>query len=499
MDIPSTSASETSVSPLLNARTGILSIPPLPASATLDPSLAGGAGVWLDTYVAYASVVCPMLPALFHESAALWLASVAVARRLCVSNSGRPIYPNLFVAWIVPNGLYEAAAALDLVRDLAERAFTGLLAPSHMTPLDLLYLFARCLGPDTGAWLRSEGDWRRTYDGNQQDDHFPAQRGWLVDDLGRLLPTSRRAFHNRGLDLLVAFYGCHPRYRYATSGLGFLTVPDTYLSLLSCATPASIAGSLSERALWDLGWWPSFALILPEPGRPDWQVSVPASEPPALLGTLVRLFRKLPGTGQPDHYRPSQVALAPDVAAAWLRYRRALAYDLLTPDLDARLWNAYSQLPVQLIKVATLLAALDWVASLPPDPPPAPKPRGRAKAPNHVPAPENGPVLGPTITLPHLARAQSIVEAWRASLHRALAGDRAAVSGDLDERILRQIEKHEPAGATARDVYHNLADRTPKEVAARLSELVTLGLVETIPGPDLPGPGGPTAYYRVAR
>jgi hypothetical protein len=481
MDIPSTSASETSVSPLLNARTGILSIPPLPASATLDPSLAGGAGVWLDTYVAYASVVCPMLPALFHESAALWLASVAVARRLCVSNSGRPIYPNLFVAWIVPNGLYEAAAALDLVRDLAERAFTGLLAPSHMTPLDLLYLFARCLGPDTGAWLRSEGDWRRTYDGNQQDDHFPAQRGWLVDDLGRLLPTSRRAFHNRGLDLLVAFYGCHPRYRYATSGLGFLTVPNTYLSLLSCATPASIAGSLSERALWDLGWWPSFALILPEPGRPDWQVSVPASEPPALLGTLVRLFRKLPGTGQPDHYRPSQVALAPDVAAAWLRYRRALAYDLLTPDLDPRLWNAYSQLPVQLIKVATLLAALDWVASLPSDDvrtrTPAPKTRGRAKASNDLPAPANAPVdgltamlarlapaprndsaRGPTITLPHLARAQSIVEAWRASLHRALAADRTApgdldhASSALDARILRQIEKHDPAGATVRDV-----------------------------------------------
>jgi hypothetical protein len=51
----------------------------------------------------------------------------------------------------------------------------------------------------------------------------------------------------RGLGLLVAFYQCHPRYRYATSGLGFLTVPNTYLSLLSCTTPATIAGSLSAR------------------------------------------------------------------------------------------------------------------------------------------------------------------------------------------------------------------------------------------------------------
>jgi hypothetical protein len=256
MDTLSTCATEPIVSLLPDAGTGLLPIPPLPASASLDLSLAGGAAVWLDTYVAYAATVCPMLPPIFHESAALWLASVAVARRLCVSISGLPIYPDLFVAWIVPNGLYEAAAAFDLVRDLAERAFPGLVAPSHITPLDLLYLFARCIGPREG-W----GHWERTYHGNQQDDHFPAQRGWLVDDLGRVLPTSRRAFHNRGLGLLVAFYQCHPRYRYATNPLGFLTVPDTYLSLLSCATPASIAGSLSERALWDLGWWSSFALI----------------------------------------------------------------------------------------------------------------------------------------------------------------------------------------------------------------------------------------------
>jgi hypothetical protein len=93
MDTLSTCATEPIVSLLLNARTGILPIPPLPASASLDLSLAAGAAVWLDTHVGYASAVCPMLPPIFHESAALWLASVAVARRLCVSISGRPIIP----------------------------------------------------------------------------------------------------------------------------------------------------------------------------------------------------------------------------------------------------------------------------------------------------------------------------------------------------------------------------------------------------------------------
>ena len=379
---------------------------PLPASAALDPSLAAGTAAWLDTYVAYAASVCPMLPPLFHESAALWLASVAVARRLYVSISGVPVYPNLFVAWIVPNGLYQATPAFSLVRDLAERAFPGLLAPSHMSPLDLLYLFAGCLGPGPYNWQRASF----SYADSGQDEHFPAQRGWLIEDLARLLPGSRRSFHRGALGLLVAFYQCHPRYRFAANYLGFLNVPNTYLTLLTCASPDALVGALSERSLWDLGWWSSFALLVPEPSRPAWQDAAPSPEPPSLLETVVRLFKKLPGDGRPTHYRPVEVALAPDAANAWLRYQRALAYDLLTPDLDARLWNAYSQLPIQFIKVATLLAALDWVAALPPDQPPAPKPPGRVRV-WGVSSPEKEPPIPPpAITLSNLARAQSIVE-----------------------------------------------------------------------------------------
>ena len=287
-------------------------------------------------------------------------------------------------------------------------------------------LFARCLG-------NGEGNWRRSYYSNGQDEHFPAQRGWLVDNLSDLLPASRRAFHRAGLDLLVDFYRCQPRYRSAGPG-GFLTVADSYLTLFGCASPADVAGSLAERSLWDHGWWSSFAFVLPEPGRPAWQPSALPPEPPELLATLLSLFRELPGTGHPDHYRPLAVQLAPGVAPAWQSYQRAVAYDLLTPELDARLWNAYCHLPLQLIKVASLLAALDWVAALPPDPPPPPRTLAaflqRQFKPDEVPVPEKPPVAPPTLTLAHLARAQVIVEGWRANLHRALAaGCAAAIRG----------------------------------------------------------------------
>ena len=45
---------------------------------------------------------------------------------------------------------------------------------------------------------------------------------------------------------------------------------------------------------------------------------------------------------------------------------------------------------------------------------------------------------------------------------------------------------HEPAGATPRDVYRGLGDRKPKEISARLAELVALGLVRPSPGPTCP-------------
>ena len=91
-----------------------------------------------------------MLPAPFHESAALWLASVAVARRLYVSLSGLTIYPNLFVAWLIPSGFYGAQPAFERLRDQAERAVGGLLAPSHIAPRDLLFLFAALPGRRRG-------------------------------------------------------------------------------------------------------------------------------------------------------------------------------------------------------------------------------------------------------------------------------------------------------------------------------------------------------------
>ena len=275
---------------------------------------------------------------------------------------------------------------------------------------------------------------------------------------------------------------------------GFLTVQHTYLSLLSYATPATIAGSLSDRALWDLGWWSSFALILPDSDRPAWHESTPAPEPPALLPQVVRLFHKLRGIGRPGQYQPYEVALAPGVDAAWLRYRRALAYDLLTPDLDARLWTAYPHLPVQLIKVATLLAALDWVAALPPDPPPAPKTRGYAEAPPHPPArarPDPSP--WPTSPAPNPSSRPGAPASTAPSPPTAPPPPATWTPASCARSRNTPLPAPPPATSTAA-----WPTASPTRLRLAWPNLVTLGLVETVPAPDQPGPGRPTTYYRVA-
>ena len=220
MDIPNISPTESAPVAVPAVRPDPLPVPPLPAEAALDPALAAGVAPWLDLYLAYAVRACPMLPPPFHESAALWLASVAVARRLYVSLSGLTIYPNLLVAWLIPSGFYGAQPAFERLRDQAASRLLAASSPPRTWPRsDLLFLFARCLG-------NGEGNWRRSYYSSGQDEHFPAQRGWLVDDLSRLAPASRHAFHRTGLDLLVDFYRCQPRYHSAGPG-GFLTVADS--------------------------------------------------------------------------------------------------------------------------------------------------------------------------------------------------------------------------------------------------------------------------------
>jgi hypothetical protein len=96
------------------------------------------------------------------------------------------------------------------------------------------------------------------------------------------------------------------------------------------------------------------------------------------------------------------------------------------------LWGNYARLPAQALKIALILAALDWGC---------------------------GHQQEPRLTLPHYARAQGIAERWRASAHRLLdmlSNREVAAEFGKEDRILQLVRGAGPKGIAARDLYRTL-------------------------------------------
>jgi DNA-binding SARP family transcriptional activator len=145
--------------------------------------------------------------------------------------------------------------------------------------------------------------------------------------------------------------------------------------------------------------------------------------------------------------------------------QRWLALDTL----DDRLRAIYGRLHVQAIKVAILLAALDWSDQDDGEP----RPRVRAA---------------------HWYRAQQIVEDWRASAHRLLADLGENEEGRLENRILSFLRACGGV-ATVRNLYRAL--RSPrKPVMEAIRALEEDGCLERVELP--PKPGVKSEAYRLA-
>ena len=78
-------------------------VPELPVAAHLNAdqkAQAAEVGLWLDEYVAWASSAANETPLWFHEGAGLWLAALAIGRRLYVHTpGGRRSTPTFISCW----------------------------------------------------------------------------------------------------------------------------------------------------------------------------------------------------------------------------------------------------------------------------------------------------------------------------------------------------------------------------------------------------------------
>jgi hypothetical protein len=114
-------------------------------------------------------------------------------------------------------------------------------------------------------------------------------------------------------------------------------------------------------------------------------------------------------------------------------------------ELDERLKGVYGRMHVQAFKLASLLAALDWLDSV---------------------------QIAPTVTRQNWEAARQIAELWRQSAHRLLERiDRSGMAQreqSLQQRMLAAFQQGGASGRTLREVYRNI--HIPAKQARQIAE-----------------------------
>jgi hypothetical protein len=413
-----------------------ISAPPLPDHIKIRPNIAGLAGKWVDSYVNYSSAISPMTPRVFHESAALWLVSVVVARRLVLRMPFGDVYPNLYVLWLAPSTLFRKSTAMGIATSIAEDVFPFLLASQDTTPEALISDMA---GKKPTGFEEMTSDEQSSW---ALERNFCAQKGWVMDEFSGLLAGLRRDYNAGMIELLLRFHDCCDTFKRSTRAQGILRVSHAYLSLFGASTPSAVLTELGANRLWTNGFWPRFIILTPDQERPRWSEAKEVDRPKILTDQLDSLFHRLP----PTKYRTSpqvlEVGIAENASQTWSLFNKALSYDMLTDDLNENLYAAYGRFPTTVLKVAILLAALDWDG--------------------------NGT---PVIMMQHMERAIQFVDVCRLSVHRALETISSAKSDGIKTRIFGLLQKH-PAGLSLRDICRNMRDRSESDLNSALHDLL---------------------------
>lgn len=434
--------------------------PALPADATAIYQHLAPCAEWLGDYMRFASAAAPMGPPSFHEVAGLFAASVAIARRLCIRVGTDAIYPNIYVLFVAPSTLYSKTTSFKVLRRLFRQSgLLHLFVPQSMTPESLM----QELGTHIPDWVGRADEQARA--GWLEERAYAAQRGWLLDEASRLLNGLKRDYNNGLIESLLDLYECPETSTSQTTGRGRMTVTDAYLGFFGATTPEAAGPHISNTELWFNGFWARFVLVQPDAPPTFEFFPAPMDVPQSLSDGLARIHRLFPvpsarmvevqdasgpqrpvvvvdGVALPEHVR-----LADGVFESWKSYTYAVRFSMLSDGkIDATLTASYGRLGTQLIKVAMLLATMDC---------------------------QTLPVV---VELRHLARAQQIVERWRAALHSMLHEGTATDEARLSDRALERLAKGGSQGMTARDLYRELKVKS-EDMRSILEELVLAGKV----------------------
>ena len=200
---------------------------------------------------------------------------------------------------------------------------------------------------------------------------FAAQRSLWLDEASRLFDSFSRDYTAALRTLVLQLYECPDRETFQTLSRGRQTVEQACLSVIGATTPAAIKILLQREGAWADGLWPRFALVTPSGALPDFKFLPAAVSAPARLVDSLKLMaaEALPNPHAAltdegvklERVQPVMAEVEPAALERWEAYSRALSHTLLVQQqVDEQLYASYGRLPMMALKVALLLATMDW-------------------------------------------------------------------------------------------------------------------------------------------
>lgn len=429
-------------------------VPPLPDYAqVVDNHAVGG---WLDEAMNWAIKRSPMTPAHMLEAGLIWALSLAVARRVCLQLAHAQVFTNMYVLWVAHTSIYRKSTGLTLIEDLIERTIPHMRLPEDNTPEGLV---AQLAGQKPANYDNLTTHEKKLHDAGAE---FAAQRGILVDEASSLF--GQKEYMKGNSELFMRLFDARPVFRRNMKGSGIMTVKYSGMGILGATTPAALGGVLNRDA-YDNGLFARFLSLAPA-GNAQYIETEDADfkdAPDGLAGRYMKLYTALPAPPtiekmmSEDNPKWNMLTAGIDQSAykAFGHYSKALSFDLIQPGagIDERLIGNYARLPTYALKIALILAAIDWS--------------------------DGGGAGLPHVSANHYGRAQNITERYRESLHRTI--DLISMNEDTQaENSVKNLLRQHPQGLTITEINNKGGSRKRDVIKSALESMVEAGEVEKL-------------------
>ena len=415
-------------------------ITPLPDGAQLPVELGEGASSWLDEYIKFSKKWSPRSFDDFHAACGLWLLSTIAARRVC-TYFGSQKFGNLYIALCAQTTVYAKTTTANIAVDMLEDCgLDWMLCPDDSTPQSFIQFLSTPPRITKKFYDEMSDSYKVIW---QYKKSLRAARGWKYDEFGQKLRSMMRDNGNMS-DFrahLLRFNDCPNSYRYSTISRGEDALENVYLSLLCNMTPADMKPFAKENGpLWNDGFFARFSFVTPPDDiKPSFERYPRHGRtiPPDLTSVLGKWHERL---GLPDvhvdlaetddgedadYYEitidnkvATVIDLSDEAYDAHYKYIDGLTVAMMENGQKDGYGN-YIRFAEKSLSIALLLASLE----------------GSKK-----------------IELKHLAKAQSITERWRISLHNLYnqVAKRNSRNRDNEEKLLRVFNKN--TNPTAREI-----------------------------------------------